>query len=155
MKFQFFSIAAQMPEHEQEALNTFCAGHRVVAVEKNFVSHGTESFWSVCVTYHEGSDKPSSSSSSKRDRVDYREVLNEHDFALYAQLRDLRKSMAEQEGVPTYALFTNEQLANMVRQQVMTITALAEINGVGKARLEKYGDSFVNVLKQALADNPQ
>jgi hypothetical protein len=83
MKFQFFSIAAQMPEHGQQALNIFCAGHRVVSVEKYFVTHGTESFWSVCVTYHEAAGKLLSG--NKRDRIDYKEVLNEQDFAIYAQ----------------------------------------------------------------------
>ncbi|MBI4754199.1 MAG: HRDC domain-containing protein [Betaproteobacteria bacterium] len=46
----------------------------------------------------------------KRERIDYREVLNEQDFAVFADLRRLRKGLAEQDGVPAYALFTNEQL---------------------------------------------
>lgn len=146
MKFQFFSIAAHMPEYGQEALNRFCSGHCVVSVEKNFVAYGTESFWSVCVTYHEGDVK--SLPSGKRERIDYREVLNEHDFALYAKLRDLRKVLAEQEGVPAYALFTNEQLAEMVTSKISTLVELQGVSGVGKARLEKYGDLFLNELKK-------
>lgn len=55
MKFRFFAIAAQMPE--SEALNTFCARHRIVSVEKQFVAQSTESFWSVCVTYLDGVKK--------------------------------------------------------------------------------------------------
>ncbi|MBP9803395.1 MAG: HRDC domain-containing protein [Candidatus Accumulibacter sp.] len=50
--------------------------------------------------------------------------------------------MAEQEGVPMYALFTNEQLAEMVTRRTTTIAALGEIDGVGKARIEKYGKYF-------------
>ena len=41
-----------------------------------------------------------------------------------------------------YALFTNEQLAEMVTRRTTTIAALGEIDGVGKARIEKYGKYF-------------
>jgi superfamily II DNA helicase RecQ len=70
-------------------------------------------------------------------------------FAVYAQLRELRKSLSEQEGVPAYALFTNEQLAEMVRRNILTQSELAKIDGVGKAKLEKYGSHFVTLLKTA------
>jgi superfamily II DNA helicase RecQ len=67
----------------------------------------------------------------------------------------LRKSLAEQEGVPAYALFTNEQLAEMITRRVTTTAALGKVSGVGKARLEKYADTFLNLLKKALTENPQ
>jgi hypothetical protein len=50
--------------------------------------------------------------------VDYKEVLNEADFAVFSRLRDLRKVIAEKEAVPAYAIFTNEQLAAMVTGKV-------------------------------------
>ena len=154
MRFRFFTIATQLPVQGQDALNAFCAQHRVVSVEKQFVAQGMESFWSICVTYIENSETSRSIQGGKRDRIDYKEVLNEQDFAIYAELRNLRKSLAEQEGVPAYALFTNEQLAEMVTQRVTTQVALGEIDGVGKARLEKYGDSFLTLLKTAFASKP-
>ena len=46
-----------------------------------------------------------------KQRVDYKEVLSPADFALFAKLRDWRKATAEQEGIPVYAVLTNEQLA--------------------------------------------
>ena len=76
-------------------------------------------------------------------------MLNEADFALFAKLRDLRKKLAEQEGVPAYALFTNEQLAQMAQQRVTTQAQLAALDGVGPARIEKYGEAFLNLLLSA------
>jgi superfamily II DNA helicase RecQ len=146
MNYHFFSIAAQNPDAGQHALNSFCGQHRVLAVEKQFVTQGDNSFWSICVTTIDNADKPNTAS-NKRDRVDYREILNEQDFAVYAELRNLRKTLAEQEGVPAYALFTNEQLAEMVTRRTLTQTELASIEGIGKARLEKYGETFLNLLK--------
>ena len=50
MKFRFFIVPAQYPEDGEEALNAFCSGHKVTAVEKQFVALGADSFWSVRVT---------------------------------------------------------------------------------------------------------
>ena len=72
-------------------------------------------------------------------KVDYKEVLKPEDFEVFSRLRDWRKAEAEQEGVPVYGVFTNEQLAEMVRQRAGTKAALKGIAGVGEARVEKYG----------------
>ncbi len=148
MKFQFFTISAQSPSADQEELNRFCAGCRVVNVEKAFVADGDRSFWSVCVTWIDGSG---STGTRPKSRVDYKEVLDEKDFAVFVKLRNLRKTIAEKEGLPVYALFSNEQLATMVQKRIHTQSALSAIDGVGKARLEKYGDAFLALLKQEFA----
>lgn len=88
----------------------------------------------------------------KGSKVDYREVLSEADFKLFARLRTLRKELAEHEGVPAYALFTNEQLAAMVARRVRTPAELGAIPGVGAARVEKYASRFLELLGQA--DDP-
>lgn len=150
MKFQFFTIPVHGGDDGQDELNAFCAGHKVATVEKQFVANGDESFWAVCVTYVEGAKKPAL---SRKNKIDYREVLNEQDFAVYAKLRTLRKQLAEKEGVPAYALFTNEQLATMVRRRVTTLAALGTVDGVGKARLDKYGDHFITLLQCELGRN--
>lgn len=147
MKYRFFSVRAQAADADQEALNAFCAQCRVIAVEKHLVADGGASFWAVCVSYLDGAE--AQRNAGKRDRIDYKEVLNETDFAVFAELRVLRKTLAEQEGIPPYALFTNEQLAEMVRQRTLAVSALAAIEGVGKARVEKYGEAFVALLRHA------
>ena len=104
-------------------------------------------FWTFCISYIDGS--PSVSSTSKpinKKRIDYKEVLNEEDFNKFAALRELRKTMAEKKGVPVYTVFTNEQLAEMVQGKALTLTQLQAIEGVGKSRLEKYGEAFVSCL---------
>lgn len=144
MKLQFFAIPAMWPENAQQMLNAFCAQHRVTTMEKHFVDLGTESYWSICVTFIDGINLTiHTGAANRRERIDYREVLGEQDFVIYAQLRNLRKSLSEQEGIPAYALFTNEQLAEMVTRRVRSETEMAKIEGIGKSRLEKYGGVFV------------
>ncbi|WP_300452855.1 HRDC domain-containing protein [Accumulibacter sp.] len=150
MKFHVFTIDVQQPEAGQEALNVFCAQHRVVDVEKRFVDQGRHSFWAFCVVTLDG-DAPSRPAGDRK-RVDYREILGEADFSLFADLRNLRKSLAEREGVPPYALFTNEQLAAMVTRRVTTRSALDEIEGVGEARAQKYAPHFLPRLRQAFSE---
>jgi superfamily II DNA helicase RecQ len=156
MKLQFFAIPAKWPEDAQQMLNAFCAQHRVTTLEKHFVDLGTESYWSICVTFIDGINQTiPAGAANRRDRIDYREVLGEQDFVIYAQLRNLRKSLSEQEGIPAYALFTNEQLAEMVTRRVRVESELANIEGVGKARLEKYGSAFLQVLKTAIPEQQE
>jgi hypothetical protein len=47
-------------------------------------------------------------------------------------------------------VFTNEQLAAMVRQRTNSLKTLEEIPGVGAARVGKYGAAFLEVLKSNL-----
>ena len=76
-------------------------------------------------------------------------MLTDPEFAVFARLRALRMERADAEGVPAYALFTNEQLAEMVRRRVLTIAALRDIQGIGEARTEKYGEAFLHILQDA------
>jgi superfamily II DNA helicase RecQ len=132
----------------REQLNQFLATHRIVAVEKQWVAEGMASFWAICVTFLEGAggNVVPQQALRKETRIDYRDVLNEVEFALFAKLRTLRKTLAEKEGVPAYALFTNEQLAAMVQRKVANKSGLGEISGVGSARIEKYGAAFLEVM---------
>ncbi|GAB6907537.1 HRDC domain protein [Desulfosarcina cetonica] len=151
MKYAFFSIPARHPDDSQQSLNTFCSGCQVLNVEKEFVADGERSFWSVCVTWIDGDgDKKN----LPKSRIDYKEILNEQDFAVFAKLRSLRKSIADKEGLPLYALFSNEQLAVMVQQRVTTQSALAAIDGVGKARIGKYGQEFLALLRNEYDSSP-
>jgi superfamily II DNA helicase RecQ len=58
-------------------------------------------------------------------------------------LRQLRKTIAEQQGVPVYAVFTNEQLAGMVKKPPQNIKDILAINGVGEARVKQFGEAFL------------
>jgi len=144
MNYRFFSISALYPDDVQDELNSFCNTHRVIYTEKQFVSDAGNSFWAICITFQERSD---SNALSRRSKVDYKKVLNAEDFALFAKLRELRKTLAQQQGIPAYALFTNEQLAEMAKRRVSSASVLKEIDGVGQSRIDKYGSEFLNAIE--------
>ncbi len=156
MQFRVFTIPAIAPtEDDCEELNAFLRSHKVLNVERQLIADGQSHCWTFCVSYVTGSSAETKSSPAKRPRVDYKEVLNEQDFAVFAKLRTLRKELSDGEGVPAYALFTNEQLAEMVRHRVTTKAGLAKIKGVGEARIEKYGQAFLAMLSESKGNDEQ
>jgi superfamily II DNA helicase RecQ len=145
MKLQMYTVPIWNPDPVVVEINAFLAMHRIAQVERQFVSDGQNSAWSICITYLDNADR---SPPEKRGSVDYREILPEAQFRVFAKLRILRKELSDKEGVPAYALFTNEHLAEMVRRSVDSLAALKKIGGVGQGRADKYGAAFLAVLKE-------
>ncbi len=81
--------------------------------------------------------------------------MNEKDFAVFVKLRNLRKDISDKEGIPAYALFTNEQLAIMVQKRITTFSSLNALQGVGKAKLDKYGNYFLDLLRREFGGGMQ
>jgi len=158
MQLRFFTIPIYGGEALADDLNRFLAGSRILSIDRQLAQDGANSAWSVCVAFETaGAGRPSQPGGGerpRREKVDYREVLNEQDFSLYARLRTLRKGLAEGEGVPVYALFSNEQLAAMVQGRVTDKAALRAIPGIGDARIERYADAFLAILCEAPAAAP-
>lgn len=167
MEHHFFAIPALDPARSQDELNRFCAERRVVSVDRQFVAAGQDSFWAICVAIAVGQGplpdalkaperrSAGRGSSPSPARVDYKDVLSEADFALYADLRSWRKEAAEQEGVQVYNVFTNEQLAEIVRRRADTLAQLGEIDGIGRARLDRYGAAILTRLRGAAEGQSQ
>ncbi len=156
MKLRFFAIPVLGPEQTTVELNQFLAAHRILEVRREFVADGLNSQWAICVAFDESSAAGRvDTAGSRKGKVDYREQFNDPEFAVFARLRGLRKTLADEEGVPAFTLFTNEQLAEMVRRRVTSISALGAIAGVGEARTQKYGKAFVAVLTDAALPPPE
>jgi superfamily II DNA helicase RecQ len=151
MAYRFFQVSVRDSGVAEEELNRFLRGHRVLSVDRRWVDLGTESYWSFCVDYLEPASTSGSSarpSGEQRGKVDYREVLNPEQFAAFVKLRTLRQAISKEEAVPVYVVFTNEQLAAMVQKGAASKADLGRIDGVGEARVQKYGERFLACLKE-------
>lgn len=144
MQYRIFTIPVTGEDDATEALNAFLRGRRVVAVDKRLVEGPGPAVWTFCVEYLAGT--PPAADRKAAPKVDYREILTEKDFALFSRLRDLRRELAEKENQPAYTVFTNEQLAQMIKLRPATLEALGQIDRVSPARLEKYGQAFLELL---------
>jgi ATP-dependent DNA helicase RecQ len=66
---------------------------------------------------------------------------------LFERLRGLRKRLADEQRVPPYVVFADAALRAMSEQQPQTLAAFAEISGVGKHKLDTYGETFTTEIR--------
>lgn len=145
MPYAFFRVPAAPEPGAVEELNRFLRGHSVLAVQREWVSAGDASFWAFCVQYAEQGAAVKSGGGGG-PKVDYKEILSEVEFVRYVKLRDLRKQLADRDGVPVFAVFTNEQLAEMAKRIPKNPADLKKIPGLGEARAAKHGADVVAAL---------
>jgi superfamily II DNA helicase RecQ len=129
MAYKFFTVPIHDSGGAESEMNTFLRSHRVLCVDRRWVDQGATSFWSFCVDYLDGA----APGAPVRGRVDYRERLSPADFGVYVELRKLRKAISEEDGVPVFMLFTNEQLAKMAETRATSQAAMEKIDGVARA----------------------
>ena len=70
------------------------------------------------------------------------------DEELFERLRELRRVLAAEQGVPAYVVFADRSLADMAARRPATREEFLASHGVGEAKLERYGDAFLALIAQ-------
>lgn len=139
MNIKVFDIPAIYLDDAVEQLNKFLRGNRILDVDRQFyLSSDNIGHWSLLVTY-----LPVQSAYSlqeRREKVDYKAVLDETAFAKFTKLRAIRKQLADSDAVPAYAVFTDAELAQIAQLPSIDATLLLQITGIGEKRIAKYGN---------------
>ena len=157
MPFRLFQYALPA-EPDLAELNSFLMTHHVATVQREIVSTGAGPMLLFIVEYvlANGSagnrGTTSAGGHSSTSRIDYRDLLSEPEFSVFTTLREVRKQLAEADGVPVYAIFSNAQLAAMIRERCTTVAGMLKIEGVGKARTDKYAEAFLPILAAELSE---
>jgi ATP-dependent DNA helicase RecQ len=73
------------------------------------------------------------------------------DGDLFEALRALRRTMAEERGVPPYVIFSDASLREMARDRPTTEEAFLRIKGVGQHKLAELGPRFLARVREHLA----
>ncbi len=81
---------------------------------------------------------------TKKPRGDRK--IKDDDKALWEALRDCRKQLADEQGVPPYVIFHDATLMEMLHYRPLAAKKLLQLNGVGETKLERYGDAFIAVI---------
>jgi ATP-dependent DNA helicase RecQ len=68
---------------------------------------------------------------------------------LFDALREVRRSLAAQAGVPAYMIFHDSTLREIAAARPASLAELARVNGVGQAKLERYGDVMLAAVASA------
>jgi hypothetical protein len=80
-------------------------------------------------------------------------VTANKDEKLFLQLKNLRKSIADQACVPTYVIFPDKSLREMAHFKPCNLKNFGNISGVGSIKLEKYGLIFISLIKDFCEEN--
>jgi ATP-dependent DNA helicase RecQ len=88
----------------------------------------------------------SSDSSDRRRSTSSTLDLNAEDQAVFERLRSLRKTLADQSSVPAYIVFSDKVLREMAIRRPKNSLQLLAVPGIGPAKLERYGDAFLEAL---------
>ena len=67
---------------------------------------------------------------------------------LFEALRELRRDLAKEAGLPPYVIFHDSTLRAMVAARPSDRAAMGRVEGVGAKKLDAYGDAFLNVIRQ-------
>ncbi len=78
------------------------------------------------------------------DKIELSEVDGSKN--LFDALRALRLRLAKTQGVPPYVIFHDKTLQEMVRTKPRSLDEFAKLSGVGEAKLQRYGETFLSVL---------
>lgn len=81
--------------------------------------------------------------------------LSSADNDLFMALRTLRADLAREQGVPAYVIFHDATLKQMAELKPKTLATLAAISGVGKTKLERYGQAFLDLILDLAGDVPE
>nr|WP_321242930.1 DNA helicase RecQ [uncultured Tolumonas sp.] len=86
--------------------------------------------------------------SAKKLRRRELELAQGEDAALFRELRKLRKQLAEEEGIPPYVVFNDATLLELAQFKPLTEADLLTINGVGYRKLERFGEAFLECIRE-------
>jgi ATP-dependent DNA helicase RecQ len=76
-----------------------------------------------------------------------------YDAKLFEMLKNLRKKLAKEKNLPPYVLFQDPSLEEMATTYPTTKEEMAQVNGVGMGKVNKFGKEFLDVIKKYVEDN--
>lgn len=140
MQIKIFTVPISDNGSAQIELNKFLSANKVLEIEQFFYQNEKGAVWCFCVRYLSSTTsflKPVS------EKIDYKEVLNEKQFAVFSKLREIRKSIASQDAVPAYAVFTDLELAEISKLDSISENSVLQIKGIAEKRMSKYGKELI------------
>ena len=82
------------------------------------------------------------------------ESLTKVGHELFEQLRQLRLALAREEGLPPYIIFSDKTLIDMSVKLPCDKEAMLNVSGIGEVKYEKYGKSFMEIVKDFMCGHP-
>ncbi|ARZ62893.1 TPA: DNA helicase RecQ [Bacillus cereus] len=88
----------------------------------------------------------------RKERVETRQIVQDH--PLFEVLREVRKEIAQGEGVPPFVIFSDQTLKDMCAKMPQSDSELLTVKGIGEHKLVKYGLHFLQAVQHFIEENP-
>lgn len=144
MEIKLFTIPVFDTGERAEEMNKFLRGHKILEVIPQFWQNENGASWHFCVKYL---PTPTANTKQYKKKKDYKEILSQEVFDVFTKLRKVRKTIAESEYVPAFAIFTDEQMAELAKMPEINTSNMKKIPGMGEKTVERYGSKVVEMYK--------
>ncbi len=153
VKIFTFKFKHTVDGFDDSEFQNFIKDKNVISIRDYLIQTNNTPYLVLLVEYHL-SDQAIQLKSTRRNSKNesWMKVLTESDMGLFNILREWRSEKSKNEGVPPYILFNNNQLAQIVKTRPQTKADLTKIEGIGNAKVEKYGQEILSISKIDIGD---
>ena len=139
------SFSSRLADFDTAALDLFLADKEVLNIEHHFFEVGQKPFLTLLIHY-EATVKTGGAAMNSKSDVDPKSLLSDEEWPLYETLRQWRNERAKEDGIPSYTIFKNAVLVDLVKKRPSTLTQLQTISGIGQNKAAKYGDALLGLV---------
>jgi len=75
--------------------------------------------------------------------------FDDYDVEMYDKLRELRGTIASENGIPPYIVFSDKTLKDLSAKKPQSKAQMLEVHGIGEVKYERYGEQFLELLNEA------
>lgn len=142
---------SQLGVFDDEEFNNFTKDKELISVSDYLFQRDDIPYLTLVVKYKQMDSLTMPTLSEKvRDKTrgnneEWRKLLDDESMPLFNTLRQWRNEKGKKEGIPPYVILNNKQLAEVCQRRPQSKYDLMKIEGIGKAKAEKYGDDILKV----------
>ncbi|MBT5231459.1 MAG: HRDC domain-containing protein [Methylococcales bacterium] len=133
---------------DDEPMQRFLQDKNLISVTEHFHEFKHQPYLTLVITYEAANSVSVTPVVTKKEKSDkkqthWRDLVSEEDAPLFETIREWRNQTAKTLGIPSYVIFNNQELAALIKTKPTTVTALSNIEGFGKGKVEKYGQALI------------
>lgn len=160
--FKIFTVefSISLGKFDDKEIINFLVNKNLVSIKDYLVERNNEPYLVFVITYT-NSDKDiktniknGASLNQKTKDESWKELITPDNEPIFNTLRSWRYEMSKKEGVPSYIVFTNKQLAEIVSKKPASLNQLSQIDGIGPGKMQKYGTQVLDLISAKQEEMP-
>lgn len=119
-----------------------------ISHEADAVLHGDRTVIMKIAQAEPEKEKESAAKSRSSAKARRSDTLNSRGLELFEQLRELRTTIAREEGMPPYIIFADKSLVDMCIKVPLNKSDMLKVSGVGENKYARYGERFLDIIRE-------